>query len=307
MKIIIKIIAFLSIIAVYIIAKELLTLYAMFDSIHPLLGEFILILLIVAIIYFIAIPIYKFIRLPQFEGPVKNHNDEFKLIYKRLNSFLYNGYLKQIHYDFRNISWDKDGYDKIILELKIKTEEIRNKYLTQIFISTSLSQNGFLDAIFILSASINMVKDIFILYNGRVTNKDLVNIAKKIYFAVAIGGSEVVELASEELLAKLSSGIVKKIPFVNIITGSIADGFVNAFFLARISYITENYCSLTHIKSDEELKPDTKFVINSVWKHIKSLVQIKGSKKDYKYCKYCGDRTYIDKDNCPSCNHLEFV
>ena len=80
-------------------------------------------------------------------------------------------------------------YSKRIELLVKECANIRKKYVAQLFYSSSISQNGFIDAMLVLSYSINMVKDIFVLYNGRVTNRDLFNIAKKIYYSIAIAGS----------------------------------------------------------------------------------------------------------------------
>ena len=77
---------------------------------------------------------------------------------------------------------------------------------------------------------------------------------------MAIAGSEGVEYATEEIVSKLASDSVKGLPFIEKILGSVTDGFVNAVMLNRISYVTENYCTLTYISSDRDLSPSPKFV-----------------------------------------------
>jgi len=153
--------------------------------------------------------------------------------------------------------------------LEKECERIRRKYVAQLFYSSSISQNGFIDALLVLSYSVNMIKDIFILYNGRVNTRDLLNIAQKVYYSIAIAGSEGIEYVTDEIVAKLASESVKSIPFIDKILGSIADGFINALLLNRVSYITENYCKLTYLETKNALYPSPIRVFKAT-KHITS-------------------------------------
>ena len=103
----------------------------------------------------------------------------------------------------------------------------------------------------------------FILYHGRVSNKDLWAIAKKVYLSMAIGGSEGVEYATQELFSKFATEGFKSVPFADRIFGSLADGFVNAALLTRISLMTENYCKTVLIKSDKDLYPSADFILKT--------------------------------------------
>jgi len=206
-----------------------------------------------------------------------------------MKNFKSNPFLLDSHFDFESLAYDEGGHGKILDCLQPEAERIRRKYVTQLFYSSSIAQNGFLDAILILSSSVNLVKELFILYHGRVSNKDLWAIARKVYYSMAIGGSEGVEYATEEIFSKLTSGGIKSIPFASKILGSIADGFVNAALLTRISFITENYCKLVYLKSEKDLYPSYKSVISStkiitadiierIFKELKSIAKDKTSK-----------------------------
>ena len=263
MKFIKKILFFISLFLLYIIIREFLDLYATMKSIHPYAGYGTLIVIVGIFIYFMIIPVLKIIRIPKSFAPTTDKRKETQLISERIENYKKNEFLKNINYDFSGISNDKESHEKIIQVLEKECNQIRKKHVSQLFYSTSIAQNGFLDAILILSASINHIKEIFILYNGRVSNRDLFTIGKKIYYSMAIGGSEGVEYATEEVLSKFATEGLKSIPFIDKILASIADGLVNAALLTRISYITENYCKLTYIKSEREIYPSPKFVINS--------------------------------------------
>ena len=263
MKLIKKLIFFISIFFVYIILKEFITLYHFTKSIHPVVVVITLIVIFIFITYFILVPIVQIIRIPRNYSPTKEKNKVPGLIQLRMNNFRSNKFLTDSNFDLESITPDETGYNRITEFLQPEAEKIRKKYVTQLFYSSSIAQNGFLDAILILSSSINLVKELFILYHGRVSNKDLMAIAKKVYYSMAIGGSEGVEYATEEIFSKLTAGGIKSIPFASKILGSVADGFINAALLTRISFITENYCKYLYITSEKDLYPSYKVVISS--------------------------------------------
>jgi len=273
MKFLKRILFFLSLFVLYIIFKEALQLYVYLQSLHPLAGYGFIVLGAAFFIYFVLIPIFKIIAIPRNLPPVKDKKLEAELIEKRIENFKENPYLESIQFDFSTIQKDKESYQKIVKEMEKETTRLRKQHVSQMFYSTSIAQNGFLDALLILSGTINHIKEIFLLYNGRVSNKDLLIIAQKIYYSMAIGGSEGVEYATEEVFSKFATTGMKSIPFLDKIMSSIADGLVNAMLLTRISYITENYCKLTYIQSDKDLIPNAAFVVSSARSIMSNILE----------------------------------
>lgn len=267
MQLLKRIAFFVSLFFFYIIVRELISLYTYSYTIHPFLGFGVLFLLLGVVIYFVIIPVYRILAIPVNPGPVSRADKEDELINERIKKFQKNSFLLENNKAELTSSDLRQQYRETILVLEKECELVRRRYVAQLFYSSSISQNGFIDALLVLSYSINMVKDIFILYNGRVTNRDLFNITKKIYYSVAIAGSEGIEYVTDEIITKLASDGVKSIPFIEKILGSIADGFLNALLLNRISYITENYCKLTYIESPGDLYPSPAMVFKAT-KHI---------------------------------------
>lgn len=263
MKLIKRIIFLLSFAVLYLIFKEFLAIYLVARSVHPVVGYSALAAILGVVYYFIGVPVYRIVKIPVAYGPTKNADEVPDLIRNRMDHYKRNRYLRDRSFPLEQLSVDEAGYRQVIAMLKPETERIRKKYVTQLFYSSSLAQNGFIDAILIFSSSINLVKELFILYNGRVSNRDLLIIAKKVYYSIAIGGSEGVEYATQEILSKLSAGGMKSIPFADKIFGSIADGFVNATLLTRVALITENYCTTLFIESDRDLTPSPVLVIDT--------------------------------------------
>lgn len=263
MKILKRLLLFVSLFFLYIILKEFLLLYNYTRSLHPVAGYITLFAIGLFCIYFVLIPAMRIFFLPRFFAPTRDPNQIAPIIEKRMKNFRNNHYLQRENFNFEDIMPDKNGYNEIIEFLRPEVDRIRKRYVTQVFYGTSIAQNGFLDAIIILSAGVNMVQDMFTLYNGRVSNRDLLKIAKMVYYSMAIGGSEGIEYAVDEMVSKVFSGSLKGLPFASKILGSIADGVINAALLCRISLITENYCTTVFIESERALYPSYKTVIST--------------------------------------------
>ncbi|NIR51563.1 DUF697 domain-containing protein [candidate division KSB1 bacterium] len=263
MRIVRRIVYFVSIFLVYVVLRELAELYLLARSLHPVLGYGALALILGFVIYFVFIPIYRIIQIPKNYAPTTDREKAADIIQRRMIRFRQNPYLLHSHFDFSNIRDDDEGHSNVIEALQKEAERLRKRYVLQLFYSSSISQNGFLDAILILSSSVNLVKEVFILYHGRVSNKDLLAIAKRVYLSMAIGGSEGVEYATQELFSKFATEGFKSVPFADRIFGSLADGFVNAALLTRISLITENYCKKAFIDSERELYPSAEFIMRT--------------------------------------------
>jgi len=267
MKLLRRILYFISLFVLYLIFREFTDLYLSARAIDPILGYGVLVIILLVLIYFVIVPLYRILTLPVAPGPVAQKEQEDELIRKRIGRFAKNPYL--IALGMQHPAGEDDGayYHRIMQVLAKECRKIRQRYVAQLFYASSVSQNGFIDAVLVLSSSVNMVKEIFILYNGRVNTRDLINIARNVYFAIAIAGSEGIEYVTDEIITKLGSQSMKSIPFLDKILGSIADGFLNALLLNRISYIAENYCRLTVVPDPKKLSPSPAEIFSAT-KHI---------------------------------------
>ncbi|RMD47974.1 MAG: DUF697 domain-containing protein [Ignavibacteria bacterium] len=266
-------------------------LFADLHSIHYSLGYLFILILLITMYAWVGKPIYKIYRMPKHGSPAKTSIGRNQLLKQRLNSFQKNPNLPE--FNIQDFESEEEAYNHAIEILKKKVDETRKKYIPKIFVGTAVSQNGFIDAIIVISGSINLMKEIFTIYNGRVTNADMIKLFKKIYFAMAVSGSDSAVYATDELLTSIGGNTLKAIPFVDKILSSLADGFVSAMLVTRISYIVENYCTMLQIKSDHDLNPGMKVLRHTslalispqISKIKDSLLSIKGKKleTDSKY------------------------
>lgn len=255
-----KIVIFFSVIIFYFILKEMLFLWISLESVNIYLAYIVFAAIIIFIFYFAILPIIKIIKLPSNLGPTKIKSEVNKLRGKRIEQFSKNPFLLKLKLEDNLLQNSDDYYETTIAIFEKESYNIRKSYVNKLFYSTSVSQNGFIDSIMILSASVNLVKEVFILYNGRVGIVELLIIAKKVYYSIIIGGTEGVEYVTNEIFSKLATESIKSIPFIDKIVTSLVDGFVNAALLTRVSLITENYCKTLYIEKDKDLYPSSKFI-----------------------------------------------
>ena len=257
-----KIFLFFTFFLVFFVAKEFVELYSSIKSLHPMLGWVYLGTLGIAATYLIFLPVYHLLRIPVGPAPTLDKTEEDKIIKSRVKRF------KNVHHNdgLLDITPQEDyrkEYALMVKNLGKESYKIRRKYVMKVFYGTGIVQNGFFDAFIILSSNISMVKELFLLYNGRVSYRDLLRIAKQVYYSLAIGGSEVVEYGVEELFSKLASRGIQSIPFLDKVTSSVADGYINALLTTRIALITENYCTKTYIKTEKELYPSASLLVKT--------------------------------------------
>lgn len=259
-----RILFFLSLLLLYVIGKEVISLYAALKALHPYAAYGFLLLSAFLLVYYALIPAFKIWKIPRSPGPLGPDDDVQRALPDRFARLRKNPYLLSIDYDFSEVPETAEGYETIMQELRKESARIRNRYVNNLFYSSTISQNGFIDAILILSASVNLVKDTFVLYNGRVSNGDLWIIARQVYYSVAIGGSDSMVYATDEIFSKISTEGMKGIPFLDKIISSLVDGFVNAALLTRVALITDNYCSKLVVQSKKELYPSPAFIVETV-------------------------------------------
>jgi len=260
MKTIKKFIIFFTVLFLYFIFKEMISLWVLLNSISIYLASVVFILIVIFIIYFAVFPLIKILKLPSNIGPTKVIDEVGSLRATRIEGFKNNKFLINQGIDLAAIQNTDEDYQQIILLFEKECYNIRKSYVNRLFYATSVSQNGFVDAVLILSASINLVKEIFVLYNGRVGVFELFIITKQVYYSIVIGGTEGVEYVTNEIFSKLATESIKSIPFIDKIVSSLVDGFVNAALLTRVSLITENYCKTLYVEKDRDLYPSSKFI-----------------------------------------------
>ena len=285
-KFIKRLLLFFSFFLLFFVIKELVSFYSLLVNINPWLAYGVFSLIGAATVYMVAIPLYKIFSIPVNPSPALDKKLELNVIQKRMVRFRKNELLQLKGINTTELADTKEDYDKVIKVLNRESEKIRKKYVSQVFYRTGIIQNGFIDALLILSSSVAMIREIFILYNGRVSNRDVWKIMKQVYYSMLIGGSEAAEYATQEVFSKFASDSIKGIPFIDKVMTSLTDGLVNAALMTRVALITENYCSKTYVENYRELYPSAKFIFqtaksitSSIFSNVFNVMKGMGSEK----------------------------
>jgi hypothetical protein len=262
-KFIKRLLLFFSFFLLFFVVKELVSFYSLLVNINPWFAYVVFSLIGAATIYMVGIPLYKIFTLPVNPSPALDKKLELRVIEKRMARFRKSEIPQLQVMAAAGLSNTREDYDKVIKILNKESEKIRKKYVSQVFYRTGIIQNGFIDALLILSSGVSMIREIFILYNGRVSNRDVWRIMKQVYYSMLIGGSEAAEYATQEIFSKFASDSIKGIPFIDKVMTSLTDGLVNAALMTRVALITENYCSKSYVESYRELYPSAKFIFQT--------------------------------------------
>ncbi|MEP4532671.1 MAG: DUF697 domain-containing protein [Cyclobacteriaceae bacterium] len=246
---------FFSIVILYFIVKELLFLYSSLKDIHPYVAYGFVAIILLLTIFYIVVPIIRVLQIPVFKSPSFDAGDRNQILRSRLKSLRKNAHLVAAGVTQNQFESTEEEYNQYISALKPGVEQIRKQYVKRVFISTTIAQNGFLDAFILLSTNATMVREIFSLYNGRVNNLDLLKIYGSVYRVVIAGGSDITEDIAEGATTFLLGKSTESIPIFGKVAAAISDGIVNATLTTRISFIVERYCSLIIVKKRSDLKP----------------------------------------------------
>ncbi len=246
-----KIILVSSLAALLILAGETLRLFQFLYRIGPVWAWSFLALLISFVFLYLLLPLIRVLTLPAYPPPARDPESEISVLRERVRRLQPPG----SHFDQESEFRIRESYQELMKEKERSVDAIRRRYVRQLFYSSSIAQNGLLDALLILGSAFNACREIFAVYHGRVNLRELWHILRNIYYSMAIGGSEVTEYAVEDILSKLAFDGLQSVPFVDKIVSSLADGLVNAAMLIRVTIITENYCRISRINSPRDLAP----------------------------------------------------
>jgi len=216
------------------------------ERLHPVMGQITFWGLIIFYFVCFIIPIILLLRLPKPLKPPSNEqapefDNHLKAVAGRLQKNpLLGGKSVSSRAEIENTLKVLDEHaDKII---KITA--------SQIFITTSISQRGSLDAILVLFAQSKLVWQLAFVYYQRPTLRDMIylyaNVATTAFIASEIEDIDLSEQI-EPMLAAILGSAAEAVPGIqqisSVLLSSIMNGTANAFLTLRIGIITKSYCT----------------------------------------------------------------
>lgn len=194
----------------------------------------------------IITPIVLFCRLPKALIPP---NDETSPAFEKYLSLLKTRL--KINPRTKDLALEtREDIEKAIDVLDARAEDIIKDTASQVFISTAVSQNGNLDAIFVLSAQSRMVWQVAHVYYQRPTLREMAHLYANVVFTAFLAGKlddieigEQVAPIATNALGSLAGAIPGFQIATSIVTNSIVSGTANAFLTLRVGVITRQYCN----------------------------------------------------------------
>ena len=215
-------------------------------TLSPIFATIVAWTLAFAYLILIFIPVFLYFRLPKTLIPPSDINSEDYIIFlEKLSKRLkLNPHLKNQPVQ------NRQDIEHAIKTLDGKARQSIKRHATVIFITTSISQSGRLDAFTVLFTQIRMVWEIAHLYYHRPTLREMFHLYSNVALTAFIAGelndvdvSQQIEPIVSSVLGASMTGTIPGINLVaGIVTNSLITGSANAFLTLRVGIITQKYC-----------------------------------------------------------------
>ncbi len=232
--------------------------YLMLKEINQLTANVVLVLLSAVAIGLVGWPVLLFLKLPRAISLPKNQ-DELPRYRQHLLKRLRRNEILQA----QGIQPQKvEDLAESILVLNQSANKVIQQTATAVFLTTSVSQNGKLDALTILATQSRMVWKIAHIYYQRPSLRELIylyaNVAGSSFLASEIEDLDVSQQVEPVISSFLKNSAGKSIPVIgptaNIILDSLLEGSTNAFLTLRVGNIAQKYCACNEVVDKKSIR-----------------------------------------------------
>jgi hypothetical protein len=219
--------------------------YLLLADFSPLVAKIVLVVLIVLAVGLLASPFFLWVRMPSSIQKPRSESEVPRYqqtLAKRLQS---NQHLKEYYK-----TEDVNDLEKAVLHLDQKADKIIKDTATTVFLTTSVSQNGKLDALTVFTTQMRMIWKVAHIYYQRPGVKELASI----YSSVGLNSfvaSEIEDLDISQQIEPVAAALFKNAsgkavpwigPSATLIMDSLMEGSTNAFLTLRVGILTRKYC-----------------------------------------------------------------
>jgi hypothetical protein len=152
-----------------------------------------------------------------------------------------------------------------------EADSLAKSYATAIFTATALSQNGSLDAIFVLKLQLEMIWKIARVYNQKPKMKDLFYLYTGV-FSSALASAGISEIPVEEIANTFINSSLKGMPIISSIGSKIIDGVFegtcNALLCLRVGYISKGYSKISEDLDEKSIRKGSRMKALNTIKEI---------------------------------------
>lgn len=245
---------FFSILLTVFVMNQFVSFYHLLRAIHPTLAKLILGILLLFLTYFILRLILSLLSRPKVLTLRENPTEyEYRQYLLAMTTILAKNH--HVHPEIKALK-EQDQLQFITAsfqELDRLSIPIIKENANSVFLTTAISQNGSLDSLFVLFASLRMVWQLAKIYETRPTWSSLgklyVQALGVVFAARTIEDTDLIEDQMEPIIAallgeSLTSAVPGLAPLANLVTSSIMEGALNAFFILRIGSIAQSYLGM---------------------------------------------------------------
>ncbi len=221
-------------------------LYSLASELNPVFGKAVLALLVLVIGILIVSPFMIYFKLPKpiqrprNEGEVKSYQKKVLERLKNNQILLQEGHLPNATEDL----------DAAIKTLNKKADEIIGETASIVFLTTSISQNGKLDAFTVFGTQLRMIWKVAHIYYQRPSLRELgylyVNVGASSFLASEIEDLDITKQIEPVATAIFRNASGKSVPLIGptaqILLDSLLEGSTNAFLTLRVGILAKKYC-----------------------------------------------------------------
>jgi len=230
-----------TIIVLIVIINQLVQFSEVLSRISPVLGQISLGLFLIVLTTAVLTPVYLYVKLPgPLIPPVSDNGPDYdKYIQKLAKRLSSNPVVDAEHVE------GLEDVKAVIRQLDEKSDLSISRSANRAFITTAISQNGALDALFILGLQFRLIWEIAHIYEQRPSLKDMsflyTNVLVTAFIASSIDEAEYYEIVESSMSQGIGS-VLSMVPGTALIVNSAITGSSNAFLTLRIGKVTQQYC-----------------------------------------------------------------
>jgi hypothetical protein len=244
---------------ILIVVNQISQIFLAANAVHPAFGKVVAVSLSLLFAAVFAIPAIGFLSLRKpLLMPDERDEYQYQQYLEQLKKRLVkNPYLKAMDFEFQEELLILEQVEKAHEQLDLETVKVIKEASSTVFLTTAISQNGVLDAFFVLSSLSRMVWKISHTYNQRPTFKEILylyaNVAATVLMAREIEDIALMDEQLQPVVNSLIGGTLGNLvpgvtAITNLIVNSVIQGSANAFLTLRVGIIAKKYsASLTKV------------------------------------------------------------
>ena len=228
-----------------IVVNQTAQLVELAGRLHPVAGQAVFWSLLAFYAACILVPVGMWLRLPRsLVPPASADGPEFAKYIAGLRTRLYaNPRLETTELDTR------EEIEAALRQLDADADELTKSAASRVFLATAVSQNGSLDALFVLGLQSRLVWDVARVYRQRPSLRDMGWLYANVMTTAFVAGeieemdlSQQIQPVVQNALGAAAGAVPGLQVASSVLAASIISGTANAFLTLRVGVVARRYC-----------------------------------------------------------------